>query len=882
MMKRKRPVISHSEVRALGNLLLLSFLCCQGVASSQGGNDHPFWKETGRLSIERTLHTATLLQNGKVLVAGGLGKGRERLNSAELYDPKSETWRLTGSLGAARAYHTATLLPNGKVLVAGGFGADATAELYDPASESWSATSNLKSPRAWHSALALANGNVLVAGGFATFGPLASAELYDADSATWTLAGSSDLARAALSMTLLPDGKVLVAGGSIYQTSNFSSNYAPIYEVTDVTQVYDPSTHKWRVTGPLNWPSAHHTATLLPNGKVLVVGGDGGEGNDYGSIGGAQLYDPAAGTWSSLDNNLTLPRVRHTATLLRNGKVLVVGGPPSKSKEYGSVGAAELYDPTSGLWSPSDSLERRTSSAYNDADYLSEHTATLLSDGRVLIAGGRGEYSLSDTALYSPSFESTTFFVPIVLSSTGLGGSDYSSELTLANRSAQEVAVEFTYIAAFGEGSGVASDLLRAGQQRIVPDAIAYLRQLGVPIPEAGNQGGTLRVRFSGLSSPEEASVLVRTTTAVPEGRAGLLYAGVPRESLLEGPAYLCGLRQDATDRSNLALQNAGDSGSGDITLRVRVFSGNVDLPVAADLPDIVIAPGGFYQINEVLRSNGLSLTSGYVRVERVSGLAPYYAYAVINNQLSSDGSFVAPVPEDSQTSPYRLRVPLEPGFWPNSSISEWVLTNLSSSEMQLRLYSAAEPFLYGDPQSYTSVWLRPGEQMFLRSDRGFDFVPWGSLVVIDSEVYRGLGHLYVGVRVLGRERDLSYGFSFAGIPSERESQTEAWLFGLQQNSETRTDLVLVSLVDEATTFDIELFDGETGLRAGMVQNLRVSSPSSLQLSSLLATYAPGVTQGYARVVARGAGSFVAHAIILDGAQTGERSGDGSVIYSTP
>ena len=86
-----------------------------------------------------------------------------------------------------------------------------------------------------------------------------------------------------------------------------------------------------------------------------------------------------------------------------------------------------------------------------------------------------------------------SFFVPIVLSSTGVGGSDYSSEITLANRSAQEVAVEFTYTAAFGEGSGVASDVLRAGQQRIVPDAIAYLRQPGVPIPEAGNFPATAR-----------------------------------------------------------------------------------------------------------------------------------------------------------------------------------------------------------------------------------------------------------------------------------------------------------------------------------------------------------------------------------------------------
>jgi hypothetical protein len=305
-------------------------------------------------------------------------------------------------------------------------------------------------------------------------------------------------------------------------------------------------------------------------------------------------------------------------------------------------------------------------------------------------------------------------------------------------------------------------------------------------------------------------------------------------------------------------------------------------VPAPTDLPDIVIPPGGFYQINEVLWSNALSLASGYVRVERVSGLAPYYAYAVINNQLSSDGSFVAPMPEDSQTNPSRLTVPLDVRSEPNSSLSEWVLTNLSSSDMQLRLYSAAVALFYGDPESYISTWLRPGEQRIFRPDRTFDALSSVRPVVIDSEVYyMGLSQLYVGVRVLGRERDLRYGFSYAGIPSERESQKEAWLFGLQQNPETRTNLVLVNLANEATTFDLELFDGETGLRAGMVQ-LAVGSRISLQVDSLLATHAPGVTQGYARVVAKQAGPFVAHAIILDGAQPGERSGDGSVIYSTP
>ena len=141
---------------------------------------------------------------------------------------------------------------------------------------------------------------------------------------------------------------------------------------------------------------------------------------------------------------------------------------------------------------------------------------------------------------------------------------------------------------------------------------------------------------------------------------------------------------------------------------------------------------------------------------------------------------------------------------------------------------------------------------------------------------------LHVGVRVLRPERDLRYGISYAGIPSRRESQTDAWLFGLQQDSETRTSLILVNLVDQGATFDIELFDGETGLKAGTVRNVIVGARLSFQIDSVLAAYAPGVTQGYARVVAARPGLFVAHALIVDGARAGERTGDGSVIYSLP
>src|SRR5215217_4663884 len=154
------------------------------------------WTPTGSLNIARDSHTATLLPNGMVLVAGGFGPVRA---SAELYDPASGTWTPTDNLNTARAQHTATLLPNGMVLVAGGFdsnvNASASAELYDPASGTWMPTGSLNTARTTHTATLLPNGMVLVAGGFGASGDLASAELYNPANRSWTGTGSLNTGR---------------------------------------------------------------------------------------------------------------------------------------------------------------------------------------------------------------------------------------------------------------------------------------------------------------------------------------------------------------------------------------------------------------------------------------------------------------------------------------------------------------------------------------------------------------------------------------------------------------------------------------------------------------------------------------------------------------
>jgi hypothetical protein len=158
-----------------------------------------------------------------------------------------------------------------------------------------------------------------------------------------------------------------------------------------------------------------------------------------------------------------------------------------------------------------------------------------------------------------------------------------------------------------------------------------------------------------------------------------------------------------------------------------------------------------------------------------------------------------------------------------------------------------------------------------------------GPLVVtVEDRIGGGLGTLSLGLRVSTLHKDGQYGVFFPAIPAERESRSATWLFGLQQNPETRSNLAIVNLGREPNRFAIEVFDGMTGKQVGQVENIAVNPQGSFQLNSLLADYTPGVTQGYARVVPTNPEPFVTYAVVIDGARPGERTGDASLVNSSP
>ena len=390
-----------SDGVAASNVVTVSITVTRATPTPAGWRLTGGLRPTGGGPANRTGHTATLLENGMVLVAGGSGTSTDTPRGAQLYDPATGAWSITGSLGQMRSGHTATRLANGKVLVAGGYrllgaatpvGLLDSCELYDPATGTWTSTGSLRATaggsgaRAGHTATLLPNGAVLVVGGIGvSLDTPRSTQLYDPATGAWSIAASMAAPRAGHTATLLADGKVLIAGGL-----HILAAVLPI-GFLDGALLFDPATGRWTPTGGFAGSAAGgggragHTATRLADGRVLVAGGAGSNPEVPRWV---QLYDPVSGSWTR-GGELPQPRMNHTATLLADGRVLIAGGLRIvTATSLGATTSAVLFEPASGALTATASLNAARTG----------FTATRLPDGEVVAVAGIGVGGLLSSA----------------------------------------------------------------------------------------------------------------------------------------------------------------------------------------------------------------------------------------------------------------------------------------------------------------------------------------------------------------------------------------------------------------------------------------------------------------------------------------------------
>lgn len=465
----------------------------------------------------------------------------------------------------------------------------------------------------------------------------------------------------------------------------------------------------------------------------------------------------------------------------------------------------------------------------------------------------------------SPS--SWSLLLPVVLESAGVGGSRYSSEVTLASKLATSTEVTLVYTASIGSGSGSAKLTLAPLEQRVIPGILGFLRSQGLPIPDDGSsQVGTLLCTFSGADSGDEVFVGARTYTADPAGGAGTFGLFTPAAEAGAGPITIFGLQQNDAQRSNLAVVNTGAS---PVTVRIELFGpGGQSLGV---LPDRTIGGLGWIQVGQPLAGKA---ASGRAIVTRVEGNSPISAYGVLNDAVTSDGSYLTPVLGDDFSGPDRL-VPVvldASGVGGARYRTELTLSNLTTSPLSLTLaYTAAPGF--GSGSGEVPLTVLAGEQRiipdaiaFLRAtlpiETGGDV--GGSLVVkapsgIPTSAFAVGARTFVPAAPSG-----AYGLSYPGLTLDESADTVAWVNGLQQDERQRSNLAVVNRGDAGDSTTLRLtFTSPSGAVLGDPVEKTLAPGEWYQFNRPLEPF--GVLAGSARIErVSGRSRFVAYGVLND------------------
>jgi hypothetical protein len=439
------------------------------------------------------------------------------------------------------------------------------------------------------------------------------------------------------------------------------------------------------------------------------------------------------------------------------------------------------------------------------------------------------------------------------------------------------VDVTFTAATALGSsGSGRVTETIPSGRQLVFRDVLEYLRGKGLAIP-AGSQGGTLRLVFKGISPGDAAFASVRTLAVLPGGLAGLAYPALLPGETAEAGVSLYGLREDAAFRSNLAVLNAADPAGGtSVILQVTLTSGDPGDGRHFALAPVSLQAGQWMQFNQVLERAGM--TNAWATVERVGGVDPFYAYAVVNDNVTDDGAFVAPVPAGRMTDGLTLPVAVHTSAF----TTELALTNAGTIPIRLS-------FL-GFPADKDAI-LQPREQRFIADVLSYlgSSVLAGPLEILSSNggaaSFHASAHTFSSAAGGG-----TFGVAYRGITVAEGALSEAWILGLKQDGLARSNLAFGNVAPSGAfagtpptlTLSVDFFDGDTGVLAGSRPvSLVAASLDWLQLNSALSSF--GVRNGYARVRAPSGNPwpFLVYGVVNDGAGPGQGTGDGSYLAMT-
>ena len=596
----------------------------------------------------------------------------------------------------------------------------------------------------------------------------------------------------------------------------------------------------------------------------------GGENYGWRLTEGSHCYAPPSGCPTA---GIMLPVVEYSHA---GGNCSITGGFVYRGRDFDGLTGIYFYgDYCSGrIWGL-----RRTDTGWDDIELARPGFAisTFGEDeaGEIYVADYSGGviHRLTDADGIS-----AVRLVPVVVDVLGRFGAHFVSELTVGNRGTVDASVDLTFTAATAldsSGSGTVTESVPMGRQLVFGDVLEYLRSKGLAIP-TGSQGGTLRLVFRGISSGDAAFASVRTLAVLPGGRAGLAYPALSPGETAEAGISLFGLREDAAFRSNLALVNAADpAGRTSVILQVTLTSGDPGDGRRFALAPVSLQAGQWMQVNQVLERAGM--TNAWATVERVGGVDPFYAYAVVNDNVTGDGAFVAPEPVGKKLLGRSLPAAVRTaGF-----VTELVLTNPGDDPITLTF--PRNPFSDG-----VDLVLQAREQRFIP-----DVVQYlGSTyraTELEIRSKTGAVSFHASARTTSAApAGGTFGVAYSALPPQALAYSEAWVFGLRQDGSTRSNLALTNTNPPVSgspptpvPFDlsVEFFDGDTGLSAGFqTVTLDALQPTWFQLNSPLA--ALGIRTGYVHVRGPAGNSepFIVYGIVNDGAVPGQGTGDGSYL----